>query len=143
MILRNGRGRIRKLWGGYSLKVFDEHFLEIGKRWFEKRLAGAGVVADQHFEWGKKNFKKVKFYTTHHEPRFNRKNTTKEEDDDNEEDEEYFEATDLTTLTKKQQSFNSALYKLRARVEMPFGESKTMFALLRTHWKRVKINLTT
>jgi hypothetical protein len=123
MVLRDGKGKIRKMWGGYSLKVFDGHFLELFKKWFENKLNGVGVIADQHFEWGK-NLKNVKFFTAHHEPYFSRNTTTPDEDDD---------AVDLITLTKDQQSYNNALYKLRARVELSFGEAKSIFGMLRNH----------
>jgi hypothetical protein len=62
-VLRDGHGRIRKVWGGYSPKIYDGSLLELNREWFEENLANAGVIADQQFEWGKKNLKKVKFYT--------------------------------------------------------------------------------
>eukprot|EP00026_Physarum_polycephalum_P019929 Phypoly_transcript_22202.p1 GENE.Phypoly_transcript_22202~~Phypoly_transcript_22202.p1 ORF type:complete len:189 (+),score=33.19 Phypoly_transcript_22202:49-567(+) len=125
MVLRDGKGRIRKMWGGYSPKVFDGHFLELFGEWFEEYLKGVGVIADQHFEGGKK-LKGVIFYTAHHEPRFSHNNNnlaTNEED-----------TVNLHLLTKEQLSFNNALYKLRARVELPFGEAKSIFRVLRQHW---------
>lgn len=126
MILRDGKGIIRKMWGGYSPKVFDGTFLDIQKGWLEERLHGSGVIADQHFESGKK-LSGVTFYTAFHEPRFTRKNnTTTPEDDD---------AVNITTLTQEQTTFNAALYKLRARVELPFGEAKSIFGVLRAHWQ--------
>ncbi len=50
MILKDSKGKIRKMWGRYSPKLYDEHFLEVYKRWFEQNLKGVGVIADQHFE---------------------------------------------------------------------------------------------
>ena len=46
LFLQDGKGRIRKMWGGYSPKVYDCHWLEIWKDWFEENLKGAGVIAD-------------------------------------------------------------------------------------------------
>lgn len=126
MILRDGKGKVKKMWGGYSPKVYDGHFLELYRNWMEKRLKGAGVIADQHFEWGAKNLKEVKFFTAYHEPRFSRKKPLPANDDD--------DGVGLTVLTKKQESFNSTLYKLRARVELPFGEAKSIFGVLKRHW---------
>jgi hypothetical protein len=50
MILRDGRGRIKKMWKSYSSKVYDEYFLEMFQNWFEKRLSGVEVIRNQHFE---------------------------------------------------------------------------------------------
>ena len=63
MTLTDGKRRIRQLWGGYSPKVFDGHFLQDNKYWFETQLQGSVVVADQHFEYGKKNFEGLHFHT--------------------------------------------------------------------------------
>jgi hypothetical protein len=53
MLMFDERGRARKMWGGYSPKVYDGHFLQLMKRWFEKKAQRAGVMGDQHLEWGK------------------------------------------------------------------------------------------
>jgi hypothetical protein len=34
-------------------KSMMENFVELFAEWFEENLANAGVIADQHFEWGK------------------------------------------------------------------------------------------
>ena len=47
--------RVRKIWGGYSPKVYDSHLIEANRDWFEDKLKGAEVVADQHFCWGVKH----------------------------------------------------------------------------------------
>jgi hypothetical protein len=54
MVLADGKGVIRKLWGGYSPKIHDGNWLEIHKEWFEENLVGGVVVADNHFMWEKK-----------------------------------------------------------------------------------------
>lgn len=46
MFLLDGKGGVRKLWGGYSPKIYDGTFLELEKEWFEKELNGAVVVGD-------------------------------------------------------------------------------------------------
>ena len=46
MVLSDAKGRIRKIWGGYSLKIYDGHLVEANKDWFEDKLKGAEVVAD-------------------------------------------------------------------------------------------------
>jgi len=132
MILRDGKGRIRKMWGGYSPKVFDGHFLMILKEWFEENLKGAGVIGDQHFEMGKK-LEGVKFYTKHRKGMQNDESET-EDEDENTDTESEDDAVNLSVNTKKEKVYNSALYKLRARVEIPFGEINTIFKVLAQHW---------
>ena len=105
--------------------MHDGNFVELFQDWFEKELRGVGVIGDQHFEWGKDNLKQAKFYTAHHEPRFARKTTPQHNNNDDTEG--------LSVLAQEQLSYNKALYKLRARVELPFGEVKSIFAVLRKH----------
>ena len=140
-----GKEESGKCGGGYSPKIFDGHFLELKRRWLGKHLKGAGVIADQHFEWGTKNLKKVTFFTALHKKERKAKKERKETDqnsggegdsdlgDEVEEDNE--DMVDFETFTRDQDTYNKALYKLRARVEMAFGEAKTLFAVLRDTWK--------
>jgi hypothetical protein len=62
MFLVDGRCKILKVWGGYSPKTFDGHWVRAYKEWLEDELGGAGVVADNHFSWGERNLKKVHFF---------------------------------------------------------------------------------
>lgn len=126
MILRNRKGRIRKMWGGYSPKVFNGTFLDIQRHWIERKLKGSRVITDQHFEHGKK-LSNVTFYTVFYEPRFTHKNNTTTPDDD--------DAVDITIFTQEQSTFNAALYKLHARVELPFGETKSIFGVFQAYWQ--------
>ena len=41
MFLQDTKARIRKVWGGYSPKVYDGDVLEIFKDWIDQRLKGA------------------------------------------------------------------------------------------------------
>jgi len=79
MFLQDGRGHFQRLWGGYSPKLFDGDFLDLKRRWLEEKLSGSGVVADNHFAWGKKNLKKVEFLTPF---RISHKEQDSDEDDD-------------------------------------------------------------
>jgi hypothetical protein len=49
MILRDGTGKIRRVWGGYSPKVFDSDFMASQRQWLEENLAGTAILADTHF----------------------------------------------------------------------------------------------
>jgi hypothetical protein len=51
------------MWGGYSPKVYDGEFLKMQCQFIEEELAGATVLTDNHFKWGKANFHSVKFVT--------------------------------------------------------------------------------
>jgi hypothetical protein len=120
MALSDGRGRVRKLWGGYSPKIFDGHFIEERRKWFEKHLAGAEVIADQHFRWGQKHLKKVTFHIAKPEPK-------KEGGRKNRED-------NVNDLTAKEKKVNIAIKESRARVEIPFGVIAKKFAALSRPW---------
>ncbi len=49
MTLRDGSGRIRKMWGGYSPKTYDSEFMRIEQQFFKENLAGSAILADTHF----------------------------------------------------------------------------------------------
>jgi hypothetical protein len=106
--LCDAEGQIKKIWGGYSPKIYDGDWLEMNARWLEKKLAGANVIADTHFEWGTKNLTKVNFVTPIPKPRGRRKR-------------------DLggrpipKTLTKKEATFTQHVHSVRSRVENVFG----------------------
>lgn len=108
MSLMDARGQLRALWGGYSPKVYDSDFLELNEKWLEKRLQGATVTADTHFEWGSKNLRRVTFKTPIPKPRGRRK-----------------KGSDgiliPKTLTRSQEKYNKDLHSVRSRVENPFG----------------------
>lgn len=118
MFLRDGKGTIRKIWGGYSPKVYDGDFVELFAEWFEENLANAGVIADQHFEWGKKHLKKVHFFTP-----IKRPPTGKRKRKDK-----------IVKLTHAEEAYNKAIRNARARMENVFGIIKGMFHSLQQPW---------
>lgn len=117
MILRDASGRIRKVWGGYSPKVFDGDFLKINRDWLEENLMGATVLADQHFEWGRKHIDSVTFITPHKTParRANMEGTGQ--------------------LTAQQKHDNETLHAARATVELAIGRLVGTFEALQHHWR--------
>ncbi len=137
MLLLDGKKRVRKWWGGYSPKVYDGDFLMINRSWFEKRLKGAGVVADQHFELGR-NLKRVTFYTKQRKSM--KEDNSKSENDQtmNLEGEEHSkqDCVDYSRNTKKERSYNRALYAIRARVKCSFSVLRTIFPILGMHWRK-------
>jgi hypothetical protein len=124
MIVRDGKGKIRKIWGGYSPKVHDGTWLELMKESLEESLSGAVVLADNHFSAGKKLFESVTFLTNYAEKKVSKKRKRESEED----------GEGLTTLTKQQKQFNSAHRKARARIETPFGYIKSKFESLEKPW---------
>ena len=63
MILRDGQDKIRRVWGGYSPKRHDGTFLSDNKAELDQTLAGAVILADNHFSKGKNLIGSIKFYT--------------------------------------------------------------------------------
>lgn len=119
MIIRDGKGRIRKIWGGYSPKIHDGNFLELWREWIEENLAGAGVIADEHFGWGKQHLKEVKYYTPIRRPP-SKKRT--------------YDGEDIAKLTKNEEAYNEAIHSARARVENPFAQLKKKWVALGSPW---------
>jgi hypothetical protein len=124
MVLRDGNGKILKLWGGYSPKIYDGTWLEINKDELENTIPGAVILADSHFSKGKKLFQNIKFLTNFVVPNKGRKRKRNEEN----------EGENLSVLTKAQEKFNAAHKQARARVESPFGFMKTKIDSLTKPW---------
>jgi hypothetical protein len=124
MMLSDGKGRVRKLWGGYTPKLYDGNFLELKKDCLERKLSGAEVVGDQHFDWGRAHLEGLKF----HVPKKNlpktltkgkkRKRNTPEE----------------KLQSKKQKKENSDIRAVRARVENRFGILQVKYQAFAKPW---------
>ena len=110
--ISDAKRRIRKVWGGYSPKVYDGDVLEIFKDWIDQRLKGATIIGDQHYASAQKQFKKVSIQTA------TRKSSKRKVSED---------GVDLNPYTKKQKLSNARIKQLRARVESPFGWLKPKF----------------
>lgn len=118
-VICDANRRIRKVWGGYSPKVYDGAFLEITREWFEEKLKGGVIVADTHYAYGRDNIRDPKFYVPVPKPPKRKKDDT---------------MVNLSVLTKEQQAKNKAIRQARARVESPFGEVKQKWAALSSPW---------
>lgn len=121
MMVRDGKGKILKIWGGYSPKVYDGTWLEIMKDNLEDILNGAVILADSHFSAGKRLFQNITFLTNNVKPK---KRKRGEED----------EGTGIKVLTNKQKKFNEDHRQARARVESPFGFMKSKIESLKKPW---------
>lgn len=115
--------QIRKMWGGYSPKTHDGEFLRMKKRYFEKRLAKAVIIGDQHYSVGEKLFERLKFRTPIRKPGGGRpkKDTN--------------EPKVTKALSPKQKKYNAQQRHLRSRVESPFGWIKDTFECLSKPWQ--------
>lgn len=125
MVIRDGRGNICRVWGGYTPKLYDGDFLESHKNEIERDFANGVILADNHFSRGKKIFKKVKFLTNF---AMRQKKTENKEDRDHQDD---FVEEEVATAKR---SFNEQHRQARARVETPFGWIKGKFRCLNEPW---------
>lgn len=119
MVFSDAKGRIRRVWGGFSPKLYDSHWLALKKRSLEKKLKGATVIADQHFRSGSSEMRNFTILTQHPSPS-KKKGKTR--------------GSGVAKLTKRQQNWNSAHKKIRSRVESPFGIVKGRFEALKKRW---------
>jgi hypothetical protein len=123
MFVRNGKGKVVKMWGGYTPKLYDGHFVEVKKEEFDEAFEGSAMVGDCHFKYGAKFVEDVTFYTPN--------NNTEEEKEEQMSDEakhtdpfEFSSDEEEETSkikTKKDKEWDSAIKTLRARVESVFG----------------------
>jgi hypothetical protein len=73
MALVDLSGCPRALFGGYSPKLYDAHWIEVKKNWMEKHLAGATIYADCHFTSASQLLKNVNLVTPIPKPRGRKK----------------------------------------------------------------------
>ena len=63
MSLQDAKGFVHVLFGGYSPKVHDSHFMTLFANWCEEHLDNAVIVADQHFQPLENRFHNIRVYT--------------------------------------------------------------------------------
>jgi len=122
MFLQNSRAEILKVWGGYSPKRYDAHFVDVHSNWFEDFCSGGVIIADMHFASVRMTPKMPKFIT--------------ERDDkhDNEEDGENEDAENEKVVTKTATKRSKRVGNVRGRVERPFSQVKKIFKSLAKPW---------
>jgi hypothetical protein len=106
--LIDARCAIRKVWGWYSPKYFDGHFLRDHRKWFEKHLHHDRIAADNHYSWGRTHLSHPVVYATY---------KRKKKGDDG-------------TLPQKKRDYNRALSAIRGRIEGVFGQLTTRWFAL-------------
>jgi hypothetical protein len=118
MFLVNGDLVIEVMWGGYSPKVYDGHFVGIQKRFFDKNFPGVGVVADSHFASVARELEHCRIFApkpdgTAPDP---------------------VTGANLSKLTAEEQTRNAQIRELRAPVEQVFGQMKNLVRPLSRAW---------
>ena len=116
MVIANGSRVVMRVWGGYSPKKYDGHWIRDHAEWFQENVPQDTIIGDNHFEWGMKN--KDLFPKT-------LVNLKEGKDMDSDGD-----GADEVELTKEQSSDNKKVKKIRARIESIFGEVKTRWKAL-------------
>ena len=51
MMMCNNYGKACKIWGGYSSKIYDEHFIKMITKQLKKAIGGTNIIANQHFNY--------------------------------------------------------------------------------------------
>jgi len=125
MFIRNANGKFLKIWGGYSPKLYDGHFIELLHNDIDKVFAGVDFIGDSHFEYGNKFLDKVKIWT-------NKINTDAQEG----------EGAQAIKKNKKGDTAHLKQHqRLRARVENGFGLMTQIFTSLAIPWSEDVIQL--
>jgi hypothetical protein len=117
LFLFDGKGQIRKYWGGYSPKVYDAHMVQIKKKWIMRNLQGGRIIADQHFAWGARHIHgDIKFYTKIKKPTKSGKRKERR------------------GLSKSEKEYNKKIDQVRARMESWFGQIRQKVKALEKVW---------
>jgi len=142
MVLMDGKGRVKKVWGGYSPKIYDGQYVAATEEWYHQNLGGVGVFADEHFRKTTEDWKDPVFYCPH---KVAKGWTERKEEEmhisDGEENDQLMrdlkdnpEGEGVCKLTASQQAWNNAQRKMRAKVEGPFAQTKGKWKALAVPW---------
>jgi hypothetical protein len=112
VMISDAKGKILKVWSGYSPKLYDAHFVALNKDVLEENFHGGTFIADAHFRSARNELEGVTIHTPFFLP------SDEGQDEDDEEDKP------IIDLTKVKKNYNSKLYKIRSRVERPFANLK-------------------
>lgn len=135
MAIRDGRGRVRALWGGYTPKLYDGHFVELNKRELDQKFKGANILGDDHFTYGVSKLKEATLLTARsgrkEDPEMIEEMQGDESLSSPPPDPYEFEPNiPITKPTKDKESWDHAIKSMRARIEGLFGWLKNTFKAL-------------
>jgi hypothetical protein len=125
-ILIDAKGRVQKVWGGYSPKLYDGDWIKIAGEVLIDHCDGAHIIADTHYETANRTLKllrtepNVVFYTPIAKPRGKKRKRSESDLTD--------PSLGVAVLTKEQEAWNARIAHVRSRVESPFG-------LIKNKWK--------
>lgn len=121
MVIVDGKTRIRCAFGRYSPKLYDSHFIDKQKEWFNENLVGAVIVADQHFSTANNYIctDNLLFVTATQEAKSNKRKRGKGAD-----------KSQVAVQDPQVQSFNKKVYAWRSKSELPFAFAKNKFLAL-------------
>ena len=120
MFVQDAQSQILRIWGGYSPKLYDGHFVELMHQQIERDFDSADIIADQHFEYGNQFLRHAYIWTNPAEPNPNKRKR---------------EGEDLENPTKEIKAYKRAHQRLRARVEDVFGLMTQKFHSLAVPWR--------
>jgi len=120
MFVVDANGMIRFVSPGYTPKLYDGHFLELYKPYFEEKFTNSCMIGDMHFEKGKEIFNNVTFKVPVRQP-----NSSKRTSD----------GRPIPQLNETLRRYNENHKTLRNQVELPFAKLTSMFYSLNIPWK--------
>ena len=124
LFVMDARGKILKIYGGYSPNIYDSDAFCLAATDFNTTFSGGVALADSHFRTAKAHAPNVKFYVNFPERKDSKKRKRGSESSESK----------PIKLTKAQETFNLQHRRGRARVERPFGYFKSKFQSLREAW---------
>eukprot|EP00727_Mastigamoeba_balamuthi_P005106 m51a1_g14594 hypothetical protein (686) ;mRNA; r:1158602-1161177 len=106
MVALDMQGRPVGVWGPYSPKLFDSHWIQANKKMLKLLFPNDVFIADNHFAWAQDNMKTPAFFATYACP-------------------PNHPATEgVAKLLVKKRILNRQIEDIRSRVESPFGVIK-------------------
>jgi len=135
MLIRNGRRKVVGMWGGYTPKLYDGHWVQDHKKELNEKLAGATIFGDNHFQYGAKYLKNAKILTPNGPERKNPDMFEWVQGDEGMSKRkrdvyEFDRGESVERETKEELKWNADIKRLRARVEEIFGYLTNKFVLL-------------
>eukprot|EP00727_Mastigamoeba_balamuthi_P001920 m51a1_g11725 hypothetical protein (286) ;mRNA; r:106426-107383 len=106
MVTLDMQGRPVGVWGPYSPKLFDGHWIQANKKMLKLLFPNNVFIADNHFAWARDNMKMPAFFTTYACP-LKRPATE-----------------GVAKLPAKKRILNRQITDIRSHVESPFGVIK-------------------